>query len=325
MNITFSTPDFRHGAETRADDFQKEFLAGLRRRPKTLPCKFFYDARGSALFEQICRLDEYYPTRTETRIMRENIREIAALCGPRCLLIELGSGSSSKTRLLLEHLPELAAYVPVDISAPALRQAASALRDEFAIEILPLCADYNRPVELPDSIALPERKVIFFPGSTIGNFHPGEACDFLRRIAGWCAPGDGLLIGVDLEKDRTVLERAYNDARGVTAAFNLNLLHRANRELGANFDLRQFRHRAMYNEDEGRIEMHLISACVQTPEVSGIPVCFEREERILTEFSYKDRGGRFQRLAEEAGWRAVKAWRDARDWFSVHFFVLDRP
>jgi dimethylhistidine N-methyltransferase len=311
--------------ETGQDHLDEEFIEGLRLKPKMLPCKFFYDARGSALFEKICALEDYYPTRTETRILRESMGEISRLCGPGCLLIELGSGSSSKTRLLLEHLPRLAAYVPVEISRPALDQAAAELSRDFPVEILPVCADYNQPIKLPHPSLIPERKMVFFPGSTIGNFAPEEAMNFLKRIAGWCSPGDGFLIGVDLQKDRTVLKRAYNDSRGVTAAFNLNLLHRANRELGANFNLRQFQHCAFYNEEQSRIEMHLVSTCRQTVSISGEPFLFERGEHIITEYSYKYRIDQFHRLARRAGWRAVKTWTDPRQWFSLHYLQTFFP
>jgi dimethylhistidine N-methyltransferase len=214
--------------EPTPDNFKAEFIAGLKRRPKILPCKLFYDEHGSRLFDQICQLDEYYLTRAETEILRNNITEIAALCGPRCVLVEPGSGSSSKTRLLLDHLERPVAYVPIDISRAHLLSAARALNgDYFPLEILPVCADYNRPLTLPTPARNPGRTVIFFPGSTIGNFEPWQAAIFLRRIASWCKPGDGLLIGVDLQKSRELLHLAYNDAKGITAAFNLNLLQRA--------------------------------------------------------------------------------------------------
>src|SRR5437667_2621933 len=230
-------------------NFQAEFIAGLKQRPKILPCKFFYDERGSTLFDDICELEEYYLTRTETKILQDNIAEISALCGSDCVLVELGSGRSSKTRLLLDHLETPVAYVPIDISRPHLLRAAEAINgDYFPLQILPVCADYNQPLRLPVPARTPKRQVIFFPGSTIGNFEPHQAAAFLRRLAGACQSGDGLLIGVDLQKSRDILYAAYNDAQGVTAAFNLNLLLRANRELGASFNLEQFRHRAIYDE-----------------------------------------------------------------------------
>ena len=302
-------------------NFQAEFIAGLKRRPKTLPCKFFYDERGSTLFDDICELKEYYLTRTETKILHDNIEEICAICGSDCVLVELGSGKSSKTRLLLDHLETPVAYVPIDISRPHLLRAAEAINgDYFPLQILPVCADYNQPLTLPVPARIPKRKVIFFPGSTIGNFEPRQAAAFLRRLATWCQPGDGLLIGVDLQKSRNILHAAYNDTRGVTAAFNLNLLRRANREIGASFILEQFRHRAIYDEANGRIEMHLVSQCQQRVVLAGEEIRFEEEETITTEYSYKYREEAFRALASAAGWRAQRTWIDEHRLFSVHYF-----
>lgn len=303
-------------------NLEMEFLHGLAQKPKRLPCKLFYDERGSALFDQICELDEYYPTRTETQILSENMDEIAACCGADCLLVELGSGSSHKTRRLLEHLENPAAYVPIDISQRHLMNAAAKLRrDFFPLEVLPLCADYSETLELPTPTKTPERKVTFFPGSTIGNFEPQQARRFLERIASWSDPGDGLLIGVDLAKEKEILERAYNDSRGITAAFNLNLLRRANRELAADFQLNQFRHRAIYNEACCRIEMHLVSLFQQLVHLENREICFDANEPIVTEYSYKYRLESFRQLACAAGWRPVKTWTDPRRWFSVHFLT----
>ena len=309
--------------EPSSEAFETEFIAGLKRRPKIVPSKFFYDERGSRLFDQICELEEYYLTRTETKILRDNIADIAELCGPRCVLVELGSGNSSKTRLLLDHLEAPLAYVPIEISRPHLIRAAEALKgDYFPLEILPVCADYNRPLTLPAASATPERNVIFFPGSTIGNFEPRQAGAFLRHIADWCQPGDGLLIGTDLEKDPAILHRAYNDAKGLTAAFNLNLLRRANAELGASFDLDQFRHRAIYNQTHGRIEMHLVSGCRQTVRIGPEKIDFEAGEHITTEYSYKYLPSHFHQLAEAAGWENQRTWMDKNRWFAVHYFTL---
>jgi dimethylhistidine N-methyltransferase len=300
--------------------FRAELLAGLRHSPKTLPCKFFYDARGSQLFDQICDLDEYYLTRTEISILRENITEIAELCGPLCRLVELGSGSSRKTRLLLDHLDTPAAYVPIDISRTHLMQAAAALNGDYLpLEILPVCADYNQRITLPAPSKASERTVLFFPGSTLGNFEPWQAQCFLRRLASWCNPGDGLLIGVDLQKSRQVLEPAYNDPKGITADFNLNLLRRANRELGADFRLHQFRHQAIYNEAQSRIEMHLVSTSPQVVHIGGQTIPFAASEPIVTEFSYKYSLAAFHHLACSSGWHPVQTWMDSRQWFSVHF------
>jgi dimethylhistidine N-methyltransferase len=306
--------------EPSKDDFREQVLAGLLRHPKTLPCKFFYDERGSQLFDEICELDEYYVTRTETRILRDNIAEIAEFCGRHCLLVELGSGNSSKTRLLLDFLESPVAYVPIDISGPHLSRAAETLNgDYFPLEILPVCADYNQRLTLPEPARTPEHTVIFFPGSTIGNFEPSQAATFLRRIAGWCEPGDGLLVGVDLQKQHGLLHRAYNDARGVTAAFNLNLLRRANAELGANFALEQFAHRAIYDEMHGRIEMHLVSLCKQIAVIARERIPFEQGEWITTEHSYKYQVETFRELCSAAGWETERTWTDENEWFGVFY------
>jgi dimethylhistidine N-methyltransferase len=302
-------------------NFRAEFIAGLKKQPKFLPCKFFYDERGSSLFDQICELEEYYLTRTEKKILQDNISEIVALCGPDCVLVELGSGNSSKTRLLLDHLPTPVAYMPIDISRAHLLRAAEAINgDYFPLEILPICADYNQPLKLPLPARTPKHTVFFFPGSTIGNFEPYEALAFLHRLAIACKPGDGLLIGVDLQKDYDLLHSAYNDSKAVTAAFNLNLLSRANREVGANFILNQFRHRAIYDEVNGRIEMHLVSQCVQTVNVAGEQIQFSRGESVTTEYSYKYRQETFRDLASRAGWQSKRTWLDERSLFSVHYF-----
>lgn len=303
-------------------DFRSEFLAGLQRRPRLLPCKFFYDERGSRLFDRICELPEYYPTRTEAGILARNLDAIAAFCGRDCLLVELGSGSSRKTRLLLDRLEAPAGYVPIDISRAHLRAAAATLAGEYpALEILPVCADYAQPLRLPAPDTPAERRVVFFPGSTIGNFHPPEAVRFLRRIRDWCEPGDRLIVGVDLEKRREILEPAYNDERGITAAFNLNLLVRANRELGADFVLERFSHEAIYDAERRRIEMRIVSGCEQVVAIGRERFEFGPGERIVTEYSYKYPPSQFAGLASEAGWSVVRRWSDRRDWFGV--FALE--
>jgi dimethylhistidine N-methyltransferase len=308
--------------EPAAADFRAEFTAGLRTRPRRLPCKFFYDERGSKLFDRICALPEYYPTRTEHGILAGNIGSIAALCGPECLLVELGSGSSAKTRLLLNELDRPAGYVPIDISRTHLQHAAAALAAEYpALEILPVCADYAQSISLPVPTRAARRTVIFFPGSTVGNFEPPDAVTFLQRVATWCQPGDRLLIGVDLEKSRDVLVPAYNDAGGITAAFNLNILVRANAELRADFRLDRFLHEAIYNTRHGRIEMHLVSTCAQTVTIERERFTFDRGERIVTEFSYKYRPARWVRLVQNAGWSVIARWSDPRQWFAV--FALE--
>lgn len=312
--------------EPSAADFRAEFVAGLKQRPRRLPCKFFYDARGSALFDQICELPEYYPTRTELGILEQQMPAIAAFCGPDCLLVELGSGSSRKTRLLLDHLATPGGYVPIDISRAHLQQAALGLAAEYpALEILPVCADYAQAISLPRPESDVGRRVIFFPGSTIGNFEPEHASDFLRHIATWCEPGDRMIVGVDLAKPSRWVEPAYNDSRGVTAAFNLNLLARANTELGANFRPGRFAHRAVYDPRAGRIEMLLISTEKQTVEIDGERFDFAAGERVVTEFSYKYRPGQFERVAAAGGWSMVERWTDPRAWFGVFALELDHP
>jgi dimethylhistidine N-methyltransferase len=288
-----------------------------------VPCKFFYDELGSRLFDRICELDDYYPTRTETGILQKRLPDIAELCGPRCAVVEPGSGSSAKTRLLLDHLESPVAYIPIEISRAHLVRAAKALNgDYFSLEILPVCADYHQPLQLPEPAQTPSRTLVFFPGSTIGNFERGEATEFLSRIAGWCQPGDALLVGVDLQKDPEVLHRAYNDSEGVTAAFNLNLLQRANDELGAAFQLGQFRHEAIYDEDAGRIEMRLISQTQQQVALAGKRLEFDTGEIITTEYSHKYTIDGFRQLAETAGWTPRRVWTDDRQWFSVHYLTV---
>lgn len=310
--------------EPATGDFLREVLAGLRGEVKTLPCKYFYDEEGSRLFDAICELDEYYPTRTELAIMAGHAPEIARQLGAGCLLIEYGSGSSVKTRLLLDALDKPAGYVPIDISKEHLRRSARSLATAYpGLEVLPVCADYTGDYEVPRPRSHVERRVIYFPGSTIGNFHPDAAVGFLRHVAEVCGDHGGLLIGVDLAKDRSVLERAYNDARGVTAAFNLNLLARINRELGADFDLGAFRHDAVWNARAGRIEMHLVSLGSQTVRLDGEDVCLGAGETIRTECSYKYDLGGFAELAAAAGLRREAVWTDPSRWFSVQLFVVD--
>ncbi len=309
--------------QTPGDDhFREEVLAGLRATPKLIPCKYFYDERGSHLFERICELDEYYPTRTELGIMEAHAGEMATRLGAGCLLIEFGSGSSRKTRLLLERLEDPAGYVPVDISRATLARAAEALaRERPELPVLPVCADYTHRFELPPVPRPVKRRAVYFPGSTIGNFGPDEARGFLAEIAALVGPGGALLIGVDLRKAREILEPAYDDAQGVTAAFNLNLLERINRELGADFDLDRFAHRARWSEDRGRVEMHLVSRIDQTVRIDGVPVRFAAGETIHTENSYKYELGEFAKLAALAGFQVRRVWTDPRQLFSVQFLT----
>lgn len=302
-----------------------EVLAGLDKPVKELPPKLLYDARGSDLFERICELAAYYPTRTEIGIMDRHIDDIARHVGPSCLLIEFGSGSGIKTRFLLEHLERPAAYVPIDVSAAALRQSAAAIdRRHPQLEVLPVCADYTRPFALPRPRQQPARTVIYFPGSTIGNYHPEAAEQFLSRLARLAGSRGGLLIGVDLRKDPALLHRAYNDTEGLTAEFNRNLLYRLNRELDGDFDPDLFAHYAFYNPRCGRIEMHLVSRHRQRVTLADATVEFDEGESIWTESSYKYTLPGFADLAARAGFAVEKVWTDARRWFSVQFLSVAR-
>jgi dimethylhistidine N-methyltransferase len=305
-------------------DFLAEVVAGLSSTPRTLPCKFFYDERGADLFQKICELPEYYITRTETELLRRYAPEIADSIGPNAALIGFGTGAGIKTRLLLEHLQNPIAYIPVDISRQRLIDSAVELSHAMpALEILPVCADYLQELQFPRPLRKPDHVAVFFPGSTIGNLEPHVAQDFLRRVCNLCGKSGGLIIGVDLKKSRKVLEAAYNDSAGVTAEFNLNLLVRANRELGADFDLSRWEHRAVYNEGEGRVEMHLISQAEQTVHVGGREFAFARGEKIITEFSYKQTVGGFTRLAASAGFReASRVWTDPQQLFAIFHFAV---
>ncbi|MEM7582710.1 MAG: L-histidine N(alpha)-methyltransferase [Acidobacteriota bacterium] len=302
---------------------RRDVLAGLRSEPRSIPPKYFYDARGSELFEQITRLEAYYPTRVELSILEAHVDAMASRIGSGCLLVEYGSGSSRKTGLLLAALTEPVAYVPIDIAGEALEAAAAQIAARFpAIEVLPVHADYSMGYEIPSTFHAAERRVGYFPGSTIGNFTPQEAGVFLAGVAEVCGPGGGLLIGVDLEKDVAVLERAYDDPEGVTAEFNLNLLRRCNRELGATFELEAFQHRAFYNVEQHRIEMHLVSLRDQQVEVAGERFAFATGESIHTENSYKYSLQRFAGLAERAGFAVDAVWVDDDELFSVQYLTV---
>ncbi len=302
--------------------FRADVLRGLRAPKKELPCKYFYDEIGSALFEQITELEEYYPTRTELGIMTRHAAEMAGLLGPRCLLIEYGSGSSLKTRHLLDRLRDPAGYVPIDVSGEHLRRSARALEEEYPdIEMLPLCGDFTRPLDLPACRKPAARRVVYFPGSTLGNFSPRESIALLRQTAALCGRDGGLLLGIDLRKDPRVLETAYNDRRGVTAAFNRNILVRINRELGADFDLDQFAHQALYDAANGRIEMHLISRRDQVVRVGGVSFSFVAGESIHTENSYKYSLPVLADLAEAGGFTVEHVWTDERQYFSVAYLA----
>ncbi len=294
----------------------RDVIKGLSRSQKTLPSKYFYDERGSKLFEKICKLDEYYLTRTEVQIIENNIDEICSAMGTGINLIELGSGSSYKTRLLLDHLSKVRTYIPVDISERFLLSAAEQIACEYPeLQVQPIVTDYTRPFSLPDS-NIPN--VIFFPGSTIGNFTPKRARKFLAMISKLTEENGGLLIGADLKKDRKILEAAYNDSRGVTAAFNKNILRRLNEVLNAGFDLDSFKHRAIFDEEKGRIEMHLVSLRQQQVQVNGTEFSFKKGESIHTENSYKYSLQEFKELAE-LYFRVEKVWIDRDELFSIWY------
>ena len=300
------------------DDFATALLAALSQRPRSIAPKYFYDAAGSALFDRICALPEYYPTRTELGLLQRHAREMAECIGADAELIEFGAGSSLKVRLLLDALQRPRRFVPIDISAEHLHAAAAQLRADYpALEVTPLAADFTRRVTLPPAVG---RRVGFFPGSSIGNFTPGDALAFLRAAA--AVLDHGLLIGVDLVKDPARLHAAYNDAAGVTAAFNLNLLARANRELGADFDLDAFDHYAFYEPREQRIEMHLLSRRAQTVHLCGQAFGFDAGEPLHTENSYKYTVEQFHALAREVGYRPDAVWVDDERLFSVHWLAL---
>jgi dimethylhistidine N-methyltransferase len=306
--------------------FARDVVSGLTAARKVLRPKYFYDAEGSRLFEEITQIPEYYPTRTEIGILEKFGKDIAQLIPAGGALIEFGSGSSVKIRTILRALDKLEVYVPVDISADFLVGEAAALQRDFPnVRVLPVAADFTRPFALPAAVARRPR-VGFFPGSTIGNFEPGEAENFLRHAARILGHGAHFIVGVDLIKDVDVLHAAYNDAAGVTARFNLNLLVRINRELGANFDLDAFEHRAAFNEKRSRIEMHLVSRARQRVSIGGRKIEFEPGETIHTECSYKYTLSSFGTLARRAGWTPVQSWTDERGYFSVHALALrDRP
>jgi len=319
-NAAITLYDFHPAQEDVAD----EILEGLRRPEKLISPKFFYDERGSQLFDQITDLSDYYPTRTEIGIMHTHIAEMVRLIGPKASLIEFGSGSSLKTHILLKNLKDLAAYVPVEISLQHLMEAARELSRQYPhIEILPVCADFTQAFDLPNPKVMPIKNVVYFPGSTIGNFDPPAAKDLLEVMRLEAKEGGALLIGVDLKKDTATLENAYNDAAGVTAEFNLNVLERINRECGANFDLNSFAHRAIYNEEEGRIEMNLVSLKNQSVSIAGREVVFDEREHIVTEYSHKFSRQQFAELASEAGFKVVKVWTDPEELFSVQYLECD--
>jgi L-histidine N-alpha-methyltransferase len=327
------TPAHHHGADWRvaAPSLVADVLRGLQGEPKRLSPTYFYDERGSQLFDEICELPEYYITRTETRILERHAQEIADRIGANALLVELGSGASTKTRLLLDRLPDLAAYVPVDISRTHLMAAAQRIAAAYpGLEVLPACADFTQAFPLPRSRRTPSRVVVFFPGSTIGNFDPPAAIELMkvmRRIARLgsspVTSAGGLVIGFDLVKDPAILERAYDDSAGVTAEFNLNVLRRLNRDLGADFDLQAFRHEAIWVPEANRIEMRLVSRMAQTATIAGETISFAADERIITEHCHKYTPGLFAAQAGAASWTARQTWTDERNYFHVQYLEQD--
>lgn len=303
--------------EEQTPGFRDDVLQGLAKTKKELHCKYFYDERGSQLFDQICELPEYYPTRTEASIMRQNADAIGRRIGDDAVLVEYGSGSSTKTRLLLDHLSDQRAYLPVDISEDHLLRTADQLRLDYPdLDIHPIVADFTVGFDLPDEFETTP-VTVYFPGSTIGNLRPDAAVDLLSQIAKQCHSGGGLLIGFDLDKSPETLVAAYDDAAGVTAKFNLNLLSRINRELGGDFDLDQFAHVAVYNKDHSRIEIYIESLCDQQVSIGDTQINFAEGERIFTEFSHKYAIDQFTVMAKQAGLVADECWTDQDNLFAV--------
>lgn len=313
-----------HDFHPETADFLRDVSQGLRKPQKEIPAKYFYDERGSALFDAICELPEYYPTRTEIGLLETHGAAMADVLGAGCAVIEYGSGSSQKISLLLSALHQPVAYLPIDISKEHLLRSSDRLAADWpGLPVIAVCADYHGLTHLPPA-AVPKnaRKIIFFPGSTIGNAAPLQAIQLLKTAAGLVGPGGGMLIGVDLKKESALLHAAYNDTRSVTAQFNLNLLTRANRELGADFQTDKYRHHAFYHAERGRIEMHLISDRDQTVHLDGGAFSIRKGESIHTENSYKYSIEEFQTMAQTAGFRAECVWIDADRLFSLHYLNL---
>lgn len=300
----------------------EEVLSSLSAPRKSIPPRLLYDDRGIELFEAICETEEYYLTRTELAILRAHVHEMAELLGPDCLLIEYGSGTGQKTRLLLDHVLEPVAYVPVEISREALERSVKALGDRHPeLLVLPVCADYTSHYELPPTPQEPRRRAVFFPGSTIGNFEPRKAAEFMHHVADTVGPGGGMLVGVDLHKDTETLERAYDDAAGITAAFELNALRHLNREFGADFDVDRFEYRSRYNRPRERIEMYLVSRGAQRARVAGREFEFADGEQILMEYSQKYTLESFRHFAEAASFSVERVWTDAHSLFSIQYLA----
>ena len=302
---------------------QREVLESLQASPRTISSKYFYDARGCELFDAICELPEYYPTRTELGIMERNAGEMADRIGRGAVVVEYGSGASVKPRLLLDALESPRAYLPLDIASEHLQEAAAELRMRYPdLEVIPVQGDFTQAIALPKQMPS-GRRIVYFPGSTIGNLRPHDAISLLRRVVEMC-PGGGMLLGLDLVKDKRVLEAAYNDEDGVTAEFNVNALAHLNRQVGADFQTDVFRHRAFFNERQKRIEMHVVAASDTSVNISGTTVHSECGESIRTELSHKYELESFPQMAEQAGMRVKDVWTDDKDWFAVVWLETEK-
>lgn len=305
--------------------FYQDVVRGLAARDKSLPCKYLYDERGSQLFDRICETEEYYPTRTELAIMQQHADPIADQLDEAVMLVEYGSGSSLKTRILLDALHQPAAYVPVDISEEHLLKTAVELQSVYpGLDVLPVVADFTQPFQLPESERPASHVALYFPGSTIGNFTAQAAGRLLQRMAELLGRGGGLLIGIDLQKEPAVIEAAYNDRQGITAEFNMNLLQRINSELGANFDVSQFTHRAVYNSQAARVEISLVSQSDQVVQLGECEFHFEPGEELLTEYSHKYTIAGFAEFAAKYGFALHRAWTDPREYFAVLHLVVEQ-
>jgi dimethylhistidine N-methyltransferase len=317
----FAAQSVSHAGRTR---FLRDVIHGLSQSQKEIPCKYFYNEHGSRLFDEICGLDEYYLTRTELGILQQHASDVAATVGEDCELIEFGSGSGLKTQLLLEHLREPRAYIPVEISREPLERSARDLADRFpGLRIHPVHADFTSTLSLPDTGDPRARRVVYFPGSTIGNFSPEAASDLFRTIARLVGEGGGLLLGFDLDKDEAIVLPAYNDRLGITADFNLNMLVRMNAELHADFDLGAFSHRADYLRALERVEMHLVSRHAQVVRIAGMEFAFSAGETIRTECSHKYSLEHFNRLTKRAGFALQRQWLDDNAYFAIQYLVVD--
>ena len=321
MPANLATPVVAYQS-SESEDSLGEILAGLNAPQKHISPKYFYDERGSELFDQICELPEYYLTRTELQLMDQHFGQLAKLVGPGAAVIEFGAGSNIKIRKLLDHLNKPLAYVPVDISGDYLLKQAEALAASYpGLNVKPVFADFTRPFQLPDHPVTPARNLVFFPGSTIGNFTPESALALLKVMRLEARDDGAMLIGVDLRKDPALLHAAYNDSQGITAEFNLNVLHRLNGEFAGDFEADLFSHQAVYDEAEGRIEMRLTSQQEQTVTLGGHTIQFEKNEYIITEYSYKYSLSGFIDLAAKAGWKSEQYWVDEKQLFSMHYMT----